>query len=129
MTTKARLSSSLLLAAPFLVVLFVHEAAKGESEERAPASGRPAWLMRGGDIHRASQMKEWKSLGEEGRLAASADLVTMQLRRAKQPIPSPAELEALARALESKLTEVSASGSRDEEYVGSIVDEVWPSIR
>ncbi len=100
-----------------------------EMAEKTPASGAPAWLLRGGDINRASLIKEWKSLDQEGRLAASADLVTMQLRNANQEIPSLAKLEALARSLESRLTEISAGGTRDEDYVGDVVDDIWPSIQ
>ena len=100
-----------------------------DAGERTPASGTPEWLFRGGDIHRASMMKEWKSLDEDDRLAASSDLVTMQLQNSNQPLPNPAGMEALARSLEARLSEVSSDGSRDGDYVGDVVDEIWRSMQ
>ena len=100
-----------------------------EEQDETAGSSVPAWLFRGGDMSRASLMSDWKLRDQESRLAASADLVTMQLRNTGQPIPAPAELTALSRSLEAKLTEVSASGKRDGDYIGEVVDEIWPSLQ
>ena len=100
-----------------------------ETVENAAKHEMPDWLLRGGDINRASMMSEWAPLSKDDRLASSADLVSMQLRHNDQPIPEPAELEALSRKLEAKLSEISAEGSRNNELVGNVVDDVWPTIQ
>ncbi len=100
------------------------EATRLPDEQKSSVS----WLMRGGDVHRASMMSEWSSLDEESRLASAADLVSMSNRRENRPHPDGREFERLARALEAKLTAINADGSRDSDYVGAVVDEIWPSI-
>ena len=100
-----------------------------ETVENAPRHEMPDWLLRGGDINRASMMSEWAPLSKDDRLASSADLVSMQLRHNDQPIPEPAELEALSRKLEAKLSEISTEGSRNNEPVGNVLDDVWPTIQ
>jgi len=119
-----------LLIALVLSTLAV-TACGGTSDEPAPtAEGSAAvapWLMRGGDINRASTMRDWSSSDQEGRLASAADLVSMSYRREGKSLPIPSEFEKLARALEAKLTAANADGSRDAEYVGAVVDEIGVS--
>ena len=91
-------------------------------------SGTPPWLLRGGDVHRASTMADWSGLDDEGRLASAADLVTFKRRRQDLPMPELREFERLARALEAELTAANADGSRNSDDVGTVVDEVWESI-
>ena len=130
MTRQTHVFSSLMVAARCLVSLVGCGSSQTETAETTPAVlGSPEWLLRGGDVNRASLMEEWKSLDEDDRLAASADLVTMQLRNAGQPNPSLAVMETLARSLEARLTEVSVAGDRDQDYVGEIVDEIWPTMQ
>ncbi len=100
------------------------EATRPPDEQKSSVS----WLMRGGDVHRASMMSEWSSLDEESRLASAADLVSMSIRRENRPDPDGREFERLARALEAELTAINADGSRDSDYVGTVVDEIWPSV-
>lgn len=137
MTKKANLCSLLLIG-----VLYVlgsvgcskpeQAAPNGMAEETAasaPVQSTPDWLLRGGDINRASMMSEWAALTEDDRLASSADLVTMQMRHAKQPMPDMSEFESLSRKLEAKLSEISTEGTRNNEYVGNDVVDVWPTIQ
>jgi len=60
-------------------------------------------------------------------LASAVDLVSMSFRRDGKSLPAPGEIEKLARALEAKLTAANADGSKDAEYVGTVVDEIGVS--
>ena len=114
-----------------IAALTLNGCGDGSDETTRPSVERTAsasWLMRGGDVHRASMMSEWSSLDEESRLASAADLVSMSNRRENRPHPDATEFERLARALEAELTAINANGSRDSDYVGTVVDEIWPSI-
>jgi hypothetical protein len=102
--------------------------ADGQARPLTDSSPSAQWLLRGGDINRASMMSEWSGLDEEGRLASAADLVTFKRRSQDLPIPELGEFERLARALEARLTAANKDGNRDSDYVGTVVDEVWPEI-
>jgi len=120
------------LAILVAVAAFTFGACGGGVDEQiqplAGSSSSPQWLLRGGDINRASMMSEWSNLDEEGRLASAADLVTFKRRSQDRAMPELGEFERLARALEARLTAANNGGSRDSDYVGTVVDEVWPSI-
>lgn len=111
-----------------VVSTLVITACGGPSDEAAPtAEGSAAvapWLLRGGDINRASTMADWSNADQEDRLASAADLVSMSYRREGKSLPLPSEFEKLARTLEANLTAANADRSRDAEYVGAVVDEI-----
>lgn len=129
MTKRAGVPSCLFLLALSVFGLVACGGAEKETSAQVPVQDIPPWLLQGGDISRASLMKEWKTLDENDRLASSADLVTFQLRRTNVPIPLPADLAAMAISLESRLSTISQMGDRDEEYMGSVVDEIWPTMQ
>lgn len=129
--SSAKVLGASRLAFLVTVAVFTFSACGGASDQAQPLAGTSTsaqWLLRGGDINRASLMSEWSSADEEGRLASAADLVTFKRRSENLAMPELGEFERLALALEARLTAANIDGSRDSDYVGTVVDEVWPAI-